>query len=594
MNKKFYVTTAIDYTNDVVHIGHSYQKILADVLARYHRLIGHQTHYLTGTDEHGQKVEKSAQKAKIEPKKFVDKIAAADKAEWDKLNVSYDRFIRTTDQDHVSFAQEIYLKSKKAGDIYLGEYDGLYCESCETYLTESDLKDNKCPFHPQKSLLKIKEKNYFFRLSKYQKFLENLLEKNPKFVVPESKRKETLSFIKSGLRDFAVSRPNIKWGIPVPDDPGQTIYVWFDALINYLTYGTQKNCWPADVHVLGKDNLRFHAIYWPAMLKSAGYELPKTILIHDFISLNGQKISKSLGNIIKPSELVTKLGPDPVRYYFLRHGPLRNDIDFTLEKINEIYNADLANGLGNLVARVAKLCENSDLQFNNQQAQKIYPQVKESFNEFRPDKALEFLWQEKITGADKIIDREKAWQLKNKKLEIVLQKLVNVIRQIAFNLKPFLPETAEKIEKQFAGPKIKAEKPLFPRLEKPASDQLNQVTHDQVVIGKIVDLFPHPKADKLKVAKVNINQPKELTIVCGGPNLKKGQIVPIALPGSKINTPNIKNVKVKKTNIRGVKSEGIICSELEVGRGKEYDAIWELPEKYDKSLGQPLSIINAH
>ncbi len=465
MNKKFYITTAIDYTNDVVHIGHSYQKILADALARYHRLIGDETYFLTGTDEHGQKVEKSAEEKKIEPKKFVDQIVIADKAEWKRLNISYDRFIRTTDKDHVKFAQKIYLKSKKAGDIYLGEYDGLYCENCEDYLTESDLVDGKCRFHPNKPPLKIKEKNYFFRLSKYQKFLEDLLEKNPQFVIPESKRKETLSFIKSGLKDFAVSRPNIKWGIPIPDDPEQTIYVWFDALINYLTYGVQKKCWPADVHVLGKDNLRFHAVYWPAMLKSAGYKLPKTILIHDFVSLNGKKISKSLGNIIRSSDLVDQFGTDPIRYYFLRYGPLRNDTNFTLEKLKDVYNADLANGLGNLTARVSKLCENSALHFHQPTDQNLYPQVKKALESFRFDKALDFIWYKKITHGDKILDQEKPWQLEGQKLDLVLQKLVKEIREIAFNLRPFLPETAEKIEKQFKGPKIKAEKPLFPRLK---------------------------------------------------------------------------------------------------------------------------------
>src|SRR3989344_2244564 len=306
--KKFYITTAIDYTNDVIHIGHSYQKILADSIARYHRLLGDETYFLIGTDEHGQKVEKSAIEKRIEPKKFVDEIAKEDKAEWDALNISYDRFIRTTDEDHVKFAQEFYLKAKANGDIYLGKYEGLYCEGCEAYYEESQLVDGECPFHPNKELIKISEENYFFRLSKYQKFLEEYVESNKDFVIPEVKRKEILNFIKSGLRDFSVSRKGVDWGIPVPDDPEHTIYVWFDALINYLTFGVQKNCWPADVHVLGKDNQRFHAIFWPAMLKSAGYELPKTILVHDFFSLNGQKISKSLGNVIRPSELVAKFG----------------------------------------------------------------------------------------------------------------------------------------------------------------------------------------------------------------------------------------------------------------------------------------------
>jgi len=463
-NKKFYVTTAIDYANDVIHIGHSYQKIIADVLARYHRLIGNETYFLTGTDEHGQKVEKSAKDRGINPKKFVDKIVAADKAEWDSLNISYDRFIRTTDDDHIKFAQKFYLKSKAAGDIYLGTYDGLYCEGCEAYLTESDLIDGKCPFHPDREPLHITEKNYFFRLSKYQKFLEELIEKNPSFVIPKNKCKEALAFIKRGLKDFAVSRPNIKWGIPIPNNPKQTIYVWFDALINYLTFGVEKKCWPADIHVLGKDNLRFHTIYWPAMLKSAGYELPKTILVHDFISLNGQKISKSLGNIIRPSKLVKQFGTDAIRYYFLRFGPLRNDIDFTIEKFKEVYNADLANGLGNLVARIAKLCEIYKVYAGRDTTSEFYPEIKYCLENFRFDEALKSIW-ERTSYLDKYLDQKKPWKKSGFHGKAIWTDLIEGLREITFNLKPFLPETAEKILKQFQGPKIKSEAPLFPRLK---------------------------------------------------------------------------------------------------------------------------------
>jgi len=465
MKKKFYVTTAIDYTNDVVHIGHSYQKILADTLARYHRLIGDETYFLTGTDEHGQKVEKSAQEQKISPKEFVDKISSEDKKEWESLNISYDRFIRTTDKDHFKFVQEFYLRAKAAGDIYQGEYEGLYCEGCEGYLTESELVKGKCPFHPNRQLIYIKEKNYFFRLSKYQKFLENLIEKKPNFIIPENKRKETLSFIKKGLKDFAVSRPQVSWGIPVPDDPNQTIYVWFDALVNYLTFAVEKNCWPADVQILGKDNLRFHAIFWPAMLKSVGYEPPKTILVHDFISINGQKISKSLGNIIRPSELTKKFSTDAVRYFFLRYGPLRNDIDFTLDKFKEIYNADLANGLGNLVARIAKLCQNSNFVFKKKiKENKIDRQIAKKLDQFRFDEAIAYLWQEKITSLDRLIDIWEPWSLSGGKLNKILNKLVEEILNLAYQLKPFLPETAEKIKNQFSKTKIKSEKPLFPRI----------------------------------------------------------------------------------------------------------------------------------
>lgn len=462
MSKKFYVTTAIDYTNDVIHIGHAFQKILADVLARYHRILGDNTHFLTGTDEHGQKVEKSAKKEGIKPQEFVDRIAKEDKKQWEALNISFDRFIRTTDKDHVKFAQEFYLKAKANGDIYKKKYEGLYCEGCESFKEESELVDGRCEFHQNKELQTVAEENYFFALSKYQKFLEDLLKKHPEFVWPDSKRKEIISFVKSGLKDFSISRQNVSWGIPVPDDPNHTIYVWFDALINYLTYGEEEKCWPADVHVLGKDNQRFHAIYWPAMLKSAGYELPKTILVHDFISLNGQKVSKSLGNVILPTELIGKFGVDGTRYYFLRYGPLTNDVDVTLEKIVEVYNADLANGLGNLVARIAKLAEVNKLDVGKNRVTKFDKKVSDALDQFRFDWAIEEIWK-KIADLDTSVNKNELWKDTNRKTQVLVD-IIEGIREIAFDLKPFLPETATKIEEQFKGPQIKSGSPLFPRL----------------------------------------------------------------------------------------------------------------------------------
>lgn len=461
--KKFYVTTAIDYTNDVIHIGHSYQKMLADVLARYHRFTGYKTYFLTGTDEHGQKVEKSAKEKGIGPKKFVDEIAQADKNEWKSLSISYNRFIRTTDKDHVKFAQDFYLKSKKNGDIYMHKYEGLYCEGCESFIEESDLIDGKCPFHSTRKPQKIVEKNYFFRLSKYQEFLKKHIKDNPEFIIPKKRRNEVLSFIKSGLKDFSVSRKSVKWGIPVPDDTKHTIYVWFDALINYLTYGIQQKCWPANIHVLGKDNIRFHAIYWPAMLKSAGYEIPKTILVHDFIRLEGQKISKSLGNVIRPSELVKKYGTDSVRYFFLRYGPLNEDVDVSIKRIEQVYQADLANGLGNLIARVAGLSQNTEHITLNTKKQGFSKEVAEAIENYQIDKALIFIWDQ-IRNADVFINKRAVWTLKGEQKKAAVTNLKKRVRQIAYDIKPFLPKTSEKIEKQFSGSKVKPEKPLFPRL----------------------------------------------------------------------------------------------------------------------------------
>lgn len=459
---KFYVTTASDYTNDVIHIGHAYQKILADALARYHRLLGDDTHFLTGTDENGQKVEKSARDKGIDPKKFVDDIAAQDKAEWDSLNISYDRFFRSTDADHFEFAPKVYLKAKEAGDIYKGKYEGYYCEGCESYYDESDLVGKKCPFHPNKEVQFLSEENYFFRLSKYQDFLIKHIETHPEFVWPEKHRNEVLAFIKRGLKDFSVSRPNKTWGIPVPDDPNHKIYVWYDALIYYLTYGIGENCWPATVHVLGKDNQKFHAIYWPAMLKSAGYELPKTILVHDFFTLNGQKISKSLGNVVRPSELVQKYGVDGVRYFFLRNGPLTNDVDITWEKLKETYNADLANGLGNLVARVAKLIEIYKPYCGIDKTNSFSSEVKTWLDEFRFDLALQYIW-DKIRGLDHLLEVKRPWEKTGLHEQVLWNELVGGIRQIAFDLQPFLPQTSEKILKQFSG-KIISQPSLFQRI----------------------------------------------------------------------------------------------------------------------------------
>lgn len=462
MDKKFYITTAIDYTNDTIHIGHIYQKVIADVLARYHRLLGNEIFFLTGTDEHGGKVEKSAKEAGFEgkEKEFVDQIAKSDKEEQESINVSFDRFIRTTDTDHVNLCLDFWKKVEKNGDIYLADYNGIYCEGCEGFLNKSDLQDGKCPYHPNQEPKIVKEKNYFFRWSKYADFLKNHLNSHPEFVWPDSRRNEMLSFIDQGIQDIPISRSNIKWGIPVPNDPNQTIYVWFDALINYLT-GAPEGFWPADIHILGKDNTRWHALLWPAMLKSAGYELSKTILINGFLTLNGQKISKSLGNIIRTSELVEKFGADAIRYYLLKSKPIDTDGDISIEKIKEIYNADLANGLGNLVARVAKLCEKSTVDFLAEEIA-FDSQIKEKLAIFSLDEALKIIisW---ITEINQLISAEQPWTLSGQELEEKLAKYVSVIRKIAYHLQSFIPETAQKILGQFKGPKIVSTEPLFPR-----------------------------------------------------------------------------------------------------------------------------------
>ena len=461
MRRKFYITTAIDYTNDVIHIGHAYQKIVSDTLARYHRLNGDEVFFLTGTDEHGGTSEQAAKKAGKTPTQYVDEISRKDKLELDALDISYDRFIRTTDKDHKETVVDFYDKVRANGDIYKGKYEGFYCVGCESYKTLSEIKDGKCPLHPTRELEKISEENYFFRWSKYADFLKEHIEKNKDFIKPLSQRKSMLGFLDGPLEDIAISRPKSKvsWGIEVPNDPEHVIYVWFDALINYISGG--KDFWPADVHVLGKDNTRWHALLWPAMLKSAGYPLPGCVWGHGFITLEGQKISKSLGNVIRPTEVVKTFGIDPVRYYFIRFGPWLEDSDISLEKIKNAYNDDLANGLGNLVSRTAKLCEKSGISFTPS-TPKLFESVRGHFKSLRPDLAAVALWQE-IKSLDKFINQEAPWNQKGEELNKTLATSVEKIRQIGWNLKPLLPRTADKILKQFGGKKIKSESPLFPR-----------------------------------------------------------------------------------------------------------------------------------
>ncbi len=467
---KFYITTAIDYVNDTIHLGHAFQKIAADVLARYYRITLDKDNvfFLTGTDEYGQKAEKAARLQNITPAELVKKISDSDQKEQDCLNISYDRFIRTTDSDHTETVKEIWKRVQENKDIYSGEYQGSYCEGCEAYYTKEDLVKGKCPVHPTLEIKMIKEQNYFFKWTKYKDFLIEHIKNNPDFIFPKHRANEMLEFAKN-IKDIPISRGNFIWGIPVPNDPKQVIYVWFDALINYLT-GVEflenkklfEKFWPADVHILGKDNLRWHALLWPAMLKSANIALPKTILVNGFLNINGQKISKSVGNVIHPSQWVGKYGTDTVRYYLLRYTNLTDDSDISEEKLLQAYNADLANGLGNLVARVAKLCEKVTLKPSPIPV--FSENYKKEIEDFKFNEVLEIIWNE-IRILDQQINTAEPWKIKDqKKLTQVLQSTVDGIVCIAYELKPFLPETAEKIEEQFKGPKITSGKSLFPRI----------------------------------------------------------------------------------------------------------------------------------
>jgi methionyl-tRNA synthetase len=472
VNNKFYITTTLPYVNAEPHIGFAWEIIQADVIARWAKLSGKEVVFNFGTDEHGLKIYRKALEQKKDPLAYCDEYAAKFDDLKKALNLSYTNFIRTTDKHHIQATQEFWKRCAENGDIYKKAYKTKYCVGCELEKTDSELKDGKCPIHPTQNLEVIEEENYFFRFSKFQKQLLDFYEKNPDFVIPESKFNEIKSFVNAGLEDFSVSRLKAKmpWGIDVPGDPEHIMYVWFDALINYIsTLGwpddTKKfeEFWPG-VQVAGKDNLRQQTAIWQAMLLSAGLPNSKQVFIHGFLTLNGQKISKSQGNTIDPIELVTKYGTDAVRYYLLAKVQPFEDGDFSISKFEDGYNADLANGLGNLVARVAKLAEKTNekwkldnIQFNAEISQKL--------DIYRFDEAIKIIW-EKISGLDRKIEEIKPWKLEGDNLAHVLKPLVAEILDIAINLLPFLPETAEKILKQFQGPAIKSEAPLFPRISK--------------------------------------------------------------------------------------------------------------------------------
>ena len=472
MANKFYLTTAIPYVNAGPHVGYALEIVQADVIARFQRLLNKDVFFLTGSDENSLKNVQTAEEQNISTKELVDKNAKKFEDLKETLNLTFDDFIKTTEKRHIEGAQKLWLSCKKE-DIYKKKYKGLYCVGCESFYTKKDLVDGKCPEHNTKPEI-VEEENYFFKLSKYQDFLKNLISKDKIKITPKTRKNEVLAFIERGLEDFSISRSKKRahnWGIPVPNDPEQIIYVWFDALANYITALDWQNNgplfkkhWPADIHFIGKGISRFHAIYWPAMLESAGLSLPKEIFIHGYITINGKKISKSLGNVVDPKKLTEEYGVDTVRYYLLREIPAYSDGDFSIQRFKEVYNADLANGLGNLIARVAKLCERSSFEFKDSKTE-LSEKYKKDLNSFKFDSVIKSIWEE-IRSLDCYLDKKAPWKIKEEKeLKTVLQEAIDNIRQIAYELQPFLPETSSKIKEQFKEPKIKSEKSLFPRLK---------------------------------------------------------------------------------------------------------------------------------
>ncbi|OGY56345.1 MAG: methionine--tRNA ligase [Candidatus Colwellbacteria bacterium RBG_13_48_8] len=482
MKDKFYVTTSIVYTNAKPHIGFALESIQADFLARWNRSRGREVFFLTGTDEHGIKIARTAAEAGEEPQKFVDRVAGEVKNLRGILNLSWDRFIRTSDKkNHWPGAEELWRRIEKNGDIYEKEYQGLYCVGCERFLAEKDLKDGLCPLHQQAPEL-IEEKNLFFRLSKYSEQIKRAIESGELQIYPETRRNETLAFIASGLEDisFSRSREKLEWGIPIPGHDGQVMYVWCDALANYISaIGYKDNekefkkWWPVDAHVIGKDIMRFHTIYWPAMLSSAGLPLPKCIYVHGFITAEGKKMSKSLGNVVYPDVLVEKYGTDAVRYYFLAEVSSHEDGDFNERRFVEHYNADLANGLGNFAARVSTLAEQAGqldgLKANlkiEKEIEKVTAMVAEDIKHFRLNEAVARIWA-LIKFGDNYINTHKPWETKD--AQIIFDTLV-LLAAVAKLVEPIVPEAAGKIKAAIEG---KGDKPvgakkianLFPRLD---------------------------------------------------------------------------------------------------------------------------------
>ena len=539
--KKYYITTAIAYTSRKPHIGNSYEIVMTDAIARYKRMQGYDVFFLTGTDEHGQKIEEYAQKSGVTPKEYVDKVAGEIKETCDLLNTTYDHFIRTTDDYHEKAVQKIFKKLYEQGDIYKGCYEGMYCTPCESFWTESQLVDGKCP-DCGREVKKAKEEAYFLRLSKYQKQLEKYIEDNPDFIFPEQRKNEMVNnFIKPGLQDLCVSRTSFKWGIPVDFDPDHVVYVWIDALSNYITAlgyspdgsgDNYKKYWPADVHIIGKDILRFHTIYWPIMLMALGEPLPKQVFAHPWLLFGSDKMSKSRGNVIYAEDLVKLIGVDAVRYYLLSEMPYVSDGSITYETVFERYNSDLANTLGNLVNRTVAM---SNKYFGGQV---MAPTAQEPLDEQLKDAALaavenvdKLLSKYRVSDAleailslarrsNKYIDETAPWVLakdedKKERLGTVLYNLLESIRFIAILVSPFMPETAEKIFKQIntqvtsydslkefgglkAGEKVGTAEPLFSRLD------------SEKLLADIAEAAK--KAQEAEKPKKEIEQKPEITI----------------------------------------------------------------------------------
>ena len=482
--EKFYITTPIFYPTDKPHIGTAYTVFVADTLSRYFRqkLGNKNVFFLTGTDEHGTKLAKAAAAAGKDPQEFVDQLSSIYDETWKTLGVSHDFFIRTTNPTHEKFAQDLLQKSYNNGDIYEKSYEGLYCEGCESFKTDSELVNDKCPDHPTKTLVQLSEKNYFFKLSKYQDWLLEYLEQNKEFVFPSKWYDYVVGLVKEGLHDISISRETVKWGIPVPFDPSQTIYVWYDALPNYISVFdfdeiknkgiTQEAYWTEARHLVGKDIIKFHAILWPAMLKSAGLPLPAQVLVHGHFTVGGVKLGKSNGNAIDPLELKKKYPVDAIRYALLTEFQLGNDGDFSIDRLEALYSGTLGNNYGNLLNRVIHLSNKKEVEINkwdkvetafSSQVEDFKKRVEENLDNYEIKVAADII-NELSTFGNKYIDDNKPWlETEKSKVEIVLNNLSYLLNIINELYSPILPETTERAKEAWANREGII---LFPNLNK--------------------------------------------------------------------------------------------------------------------------------
>ncbi len=584
MRDKFYITTPIYYPNDIPHVGHGYTTIVADVLARWNKLIGKDVYFLTGTDEHGKKISDTAAAVGKSEIDFLNDLIPKFKSAWEKLDIEYDRFIRTTDKDHERVVSEMLQRAYDNGDIYLGEYEGLYCVECEQYYTDKDLVDGCCPVH-KKKVEKIKEKTYFFRLSKYRDKLLEFYEKNPNFISPKKRRLEVINRVKEGLRDLSISRTSFDWGIRLPFDKEHIAYVWFDALFNYYSaVKDKKEFWPADLNLIGKDILWFHAVYWPAFLMSVGEEIPKKVFAHGFWTFDSEKISKSRGKVININELISITGNlDSIRYFLCRAVGFGDDGDFSEEAVINRHNGELLNKLGNLVSRVAGLIEKKGIARGDEKIEFDFEKINVYMERLEVDKALGEIFSF-IDRCNEYVQEKRPWESGDKS---VLYALADAIKKISILLYPFIPRTAKKIADKFGGwnfvwdeifvpfdelANIVKGEGLFSRVEHKVKKEgkiesvmdIGEVGFDDFMkldfrVAKIENVEDIEGADKLYKINLDVGEKIGKRVVCAG--LKKYYSKDDLIGRRVVYFSNLKPRKM-----RGVVSEGMVLAAADESR----------------------------